>query len=133
MTASATFDLLRKRLAAAAETLRAKSDALNAKRISTFGRIEPKLLARLSARTEHNCVARDIVRVGELLLFGYEVTLGLKKETKLPKNTILKIGQTSGSRHGDSGQNTGWLHASSFTSRGSPENASTSMAFSASS
>lgn len=83
MTASATFDLLRKRLAAAAETLRAKSDALNAKRISTFGRIEPKLLARLSARTEHNCVARDIVRVGELLLFGYEVTLGLKKETKV--------------------------------------------------
>ncbi len=46
---SATFDLLRKRLAAAAETLRAKSDALNAKRISTFGRVEPKLLARLSA------------------------------------------------------------------------------------
>ncbi len=84
MTASsATFELLRKRLAAAAETLRAKTDALNTKRISTFGRIEPKLLARLSARTEHNCVARDIVRVGDLLLFGYEVTLGLKKETRV--------------------------------------------------
>ncbi len=84
MTASsATFELLRKRLAAAAETLRAKTDALNTKRIATFGRIEPKLLARLSARTEHNCVARDIVRVGDLLLFGYEVTLGLKKETRV--------------------------------------------------
>lgn len=80
---SATFDLLRKRLAAAAESLRGKADALNQKRIATFGRIEPKLLARLSARTEHNCVARDIVRVGELLLFGYHVNLGLKKETRV--------------------------------------------------
>ncbi|MCP5473885.1 MAG: DNA repair ATPase [Rhodanobacteraceae bacterium] len=83
MTSSATFDLLRKRLAAASESLRAKADALNAKRISTFGRIEPKLTARLSARTEHNCVARDIVRVGERLLFGYNVTMGLKKETRV--------------------------------------------------
>jgi len=84
MTASsATFDLLKKRLAAASQSLRGKADALNAKRIATFGRIEPKLLARLSARTEHNCVARDIVRVGDLLLFGYSVTLGLKKETRV--------------------------------------------------
>ncbi len=82
MTA-ATFDLLKKRLASAAEALRTKADTLNAKRVQTFGRIEPKLLARLSARTEHNCVARDIVRVGEVLLFGYEVTLGLRKETRV--------------------------------------------------
>ncbi len=80
---TATFDLLRKRLTAAAQSLRAKADSLNSKRVETFGRTESKLLARLSARTENNCVARDIVRVGNVLLFGYSVTLGLKKETRV--------------------------------------------------
>jgi hypothetical protein len=78
---SATFELLRKRLVAAAETLHGKAEALNARRVEAFGRVESKLLARLNARTENNCVARDIVRVGDRLLFGYNVFIGLKKET----------------------------------------------------
>lgn len=78
---SATFELLRKRLVAAAETLHGKAEALNARRVEAFGRVESRLLARLTARTEHNCVARDIVRVGDRLLFGYNVFIGLKKET----------------------------------------------------
>lgn len=78
---SATFDLLRKRLVAAAQTLQTKAAALNAQRLQAFGRTESRLLGRLSARTENNCVARDMVRVGELLLFGYNVFIGLKKET----------------------------------------------------
>lgn len=81
MSDSATFELLRKRLVAAAETLNAKAEALNARRVEAYGRVESKLLARLGARTEHNCVARDIVRVGDLLLFGYNVFIGLKKDT----------------------------------------------------
>lgn len=80
---SASFDLLRKRLAAAAATLRGKADRLNARRIELFGRTEPKLLARLSGRTENNCVARDLVRVGNTLVFGYNVFIGLKKETQV--------------------------------------------------
>jgi ATPase involved in DNA repair/ATPase family associated with various cellular activities (AAA) len=78
---SATFELLRKRLVAAAQVLHAKAEALNARRVEAFGRVEARLVARLSARTEHNCVARDIVRVGDVLLFGYNVFIGLKKET----------------------------------------------------
>ncbi|GMV28511.1 MAG: hypothetical protein AMXMBFR59_06360 [Rhodanobacteraceae bacterium] len=81
MSDSATFELLRKRLVAAAETLSTKAEALNARRVEAYGRVESKLLARLGARTEHNCVARDIVRVGDLLLFGYNVFIGLKKDT----------------------------------------------------
>jgi ATPase involved in DNA repair/ATPase family associated with various cellular activities (AAA) len=83
MTDTASFDLLRKRLSAASGTVRAKADALNKKRLDAFGRIEPKLLARLSARTEHNCVARDVVRVHKQLLFGYQVFIGLKRETQI--------------------------------------------------
>jgi len=81
MSDPASFELLRKRLAAAAAVVRGKTDALNAQRLAIFGRVEPKLLARLSARTEHNCIARDVVRVGDLLLFGYQVFMGLKRET----------------------------------------------------
>ncbi len=81
--ASATFELLKKRLGTVAATLRGKADALNKRRQELFGRIEPKLLARLNARTDNNCVDRDIVRVGELLLFGYNVFIGLKKETRV--------------------------------------------------
>ncbi|MDC8014644.1 DNA repair ATPase [Tahibacter soli] len=82
MTESATFDLLRKRLVGAAATLRDKSAALNRARLAAFGRVESKLIGRLAARTEHNCVARDIVRVGDDLVFGYNVFIGLKKETQ---------------------------------------------------
>jgi hypothetical protein len=83
MSDPASFDLLRKRLSAAASMVRQKTDALNTKRLEVFGRVEPKLLARMSARTEHNCVARDVVRVGDLLLFGYQVFIGLKRETRI--------------------------------------------------
>ena len=34
-------------------------------------------------RQEHNCVARDIVQVGDCLLFGYNVFMGLKKTTRV--------------------------------------------------
>jgi len=81
--ASATFDLLKKRLSSASAVLRTKVDALNAQRLALFGRVESKLLARLTARTDNNCVERDIVRVGEWLLFGYNVFIGLKKETRV--------------------------------------------------
>ncbi len=83
MSDPASFELLRKRLSAAAAVVRGKTDALNAQRLAIFGRVEPKLLARLSARTENNCVARDVVRVGDLLLFGYQVFIGLKRETTI--------------------------------------------------
>lgn len=75
------YDLLKRRLEVQGEQLAAKAQQLNETRIAEFGRSELKLTARLSARTENNCVARDIVRVGDLLIFGYNVFIGLRKET----------------------------------------------------
>src|SRR5690606_1567062 len=34
-------------------------------------------------RTEHSCVPRDIVPIGNSLLFGYNVEFGLKKSTSI--------------------------------------------------
>lgn len=80
---SGSYELLKKRLADQGTALQQKTQALNAARIEAFGRAEQTLLWRTRARTENNCTARDIVRIGELLLFGYNVFIGLRKETQV--------------------------------------------------
>lgn len=78
---SSSYELLKSRLAGQGEALLQKTLALNEARLAEFGRSEQALILRATARTENNCVARDIVRIGEHLLFGYNVFMGLKKET----------------------------------------------------
>ncbi|MCC2639021.1 MAG: repair protein [Moraxellaceae bacterium] len=80
-TAGGGYEILKRRLELQGGQLASKAQQLNEARIAEFGRSELKLLGRLAARTENNCVARDIVRVGELLVFGYNVFIGLRKET----------------------------------------------------
>jgi hypothetical protein len=78
-----TYELLRDRLLASARVLRQKAEALNGKRIEVFGSTELRLLSSERIRTENNCVPRDIVAVGDRLLFGYNVFLGLRAETRV--------------------------------------------------
>ena len=77
------YEVLRARLAAAGAELAERADALNARRKALFGTTEPQLIATERVRTEHNCAPVDIVGVGEHLLLGYNVFLGLKAETKV--------------------------------------------------
>ncbi|TJZ66673.1 DNA repair ATPase [Chitiniphilus eburneus] len=83
LAASGGYELLRQRLAQQGEALLGKAGELNAARLAAFGRAELRLAARTRARTENNCIARDLVRVGDLLLFGYNVYIGLRKETRI--------------------------------------------------
>jgi hypothetical protein len=76
-----SYDLLKKRLQAQGEALLGKAQALNEARLAEFGRSEQSLLLRTRARTENNCVARDLVLINGTLLFGYNVFIGLRKET----------------------------------------------------
>jgi hypothetical protein len=79
-----TYELLRDRLAAHGKQISSKATALNKKRITVFGGSEMALLGSDRIRTENNCVPRDIVEAGgELLLFGYNVFIGLKTETQV--------------------------------------------------
>lgn len=77
------YDILRKRLTEQGQQLHQKAIQLNEKRLEEFGQSQMDIIGRIRIRTENNCQARDIVRVGEWLLFGYNVFLGLKKETHL--------------------------------------------------
>ncbi|OUS10283.1 DNA repair protein [Gammaproteobacteria bacterium 54_18_T64] len=77
------YDVIRKRLVEQGQMLDQNTRLLNEARLEEFGSSDMGVLARVRVRTENNCVARDIVQVGEHLLFGYNVFIGLKKETKV--------------------------------------------------
>ncbi|MFV0680921.1 DNA repair ATPase [Ottowia sp.] len=82
VTASSSYDLLKKRLHTQGDVLLGKAQALNAARLDAFGQQEQHLLLRTRARTEHACVARDMVRIGtDKVLLGFNVFMGLRRET----------------------------------------------------
>ncbi|MFG2369374.1 DNA repair ATPase [Streptomyces mirabilis] len=76
-----TYEVLRDRLAAQAGELGRRAEELNTRRIEQFGSTRLELTGTERIRTEHHCVPRDIVSVGDVLLFGSNDFLGLKPET----------------------------------------------------
>lgn len=81
--AAGTYEVLRNRLRDAAKDLRERLAKLNDSRAEVFGNIETTLIATERVNTEHNCVPRDIVSVGDQFLFGYNVQFGLKTDIQL--------------------------------------------------
>ncbi|TWU18061.1 DNA repair ATPase [Allorhodopirellula heiligendammensis] len=82
--AGGTYEILRNRLNESAGDLRTRLGELNADRSEVFGNIETRLIATQRITTEHNCIARDIVSIGDHFVFGYNVQFGLKTEIHLP-------------------------------------------------
>ncbi|MGW2225264.1 DNA repair ATPase [Streptomyces formicae] len=76
-----TYEVLRDRLATRARQLADRATALNEQRAAAFGSTELTLTGTGSLPTEQPCVPRDIVAVGDALLFGYAAHLGPKSET----------------------------------------------------
>jgi hypothetical protein len=81
MLEGGSYDVIRKRLLEQAAELARKAEALNERRKTIFGGSELALIANERVRTEHNCIARDVISVGGHLLFGFQVFMGLKTET----------------------------------------------------
>jgi len=77
-----SYDVIRRRLLDRAAELGKRCDQLNSARQALFGGRELALLATDRVRTENNCVPRDVVSVAGFLLFGFQVFIGLKTETK---------------------------------------------------
>ncbi|MGB1009545.1 MAG: DNA repair ATPase, partial [Thiolinea sp.] len=80
---SNAYEIIRARLEKQGAALEALTAKLNKARLAEFQSTTMEVTGRLRVRTENNCVARDIVQVGEHLLFGYNVYIGLKKETRI--------------------------------------------------
>ncbi|MHC3467842.1 DNA repair ATPase [Streptomyces sp. 7R007] len=66
-----TYEVLRDRLAAQAAELARRTDALNTRRAEEFGASRLELAGTRHVRTGQPRVPRDVVAVGEALLFGF--------------------------------------------------------------
>lgn len=79
-----TYEILRRRLGDAGRDLAGRLEQLNTARHEVFGALETALVATGRVTTENNCLPRDMVAIGtNRFLFGFNVHLGLRRETKL--------------------------------------------------
>ncbi len=78
-----TYEIIRNRLTSSGAELRTRLDQLNKSRKEIFGSIDTALLGTERITTQHNCVPRDMVAVGNRFVFGYNVHIGLKSEVGL--------------------------------------------------
>lgn len=78
-----TYEIIQNRMRTSAGELREKMDKLNVARRDVFGSIETKLLNTERITTANNCTPRDMTPIGDRFIFGYNVQIGLKSETKL--------------------------------------------------
>jgi len=78
-----TYEIIQNRLSGFGKELSQRLEKLNAERKQVFGSIDTRLLGTERITTDHNCVPRDMVAVGNRFLFGYNVHFGLKTETHL--------------------------------------------------
>src|SRR5690606_31105868 len=78
------YEIIRQRLLKQGKALANQLRELNEERREKFGGIELEPLKQDRVRTEHACVPRDIVRVGDHFLFGYHVEMHLKSSTSIP-------------------------------------------------
>ena len=77
------YELIRARLQGQGTELFARAKSLNDAREALFGGTQMAVIGSARVRTENNSVARDIANVGGRLLFGYNVFIGLKSETRV--------------------------------------------------
>ncbi|MBC7923005.1 MAG: DNA repair ATPase [Ferruginibacter sp.] len=77
-----TYEIIRKRLDSHGKDLRERLEKLNLARKAVFGTVTTQLVANNRITTEHNCIPRDMIPVGNQFIFGYNVHLGLKSEVE---------------------------------------------------
>ncbi|MFC5219933.1 DNA repair ATPase [Streptomyces coerulescens] len=75
------YDVLRDRLTTQAAELARRTEALNARRGEEFGAMRLELAGTERLRTEHAVVPRDIVAVGDVLLYGYNALPSREADT----------------------------------------------------
>lgn len=84
-----TYEIIQSRLNTQKSDLLSRLGKLNEARKEVFGSVETKLIANNRITTENNCIARDIVTIGEHCIFGYNVHFGLREVISL--NDVFSI------------------------------------------
>lgn len=78
-----TYEIIRNRLTAQSQDLQRRVQQINEARKAVFGAVDTTLLASERISTQNNCVPRDMIPVGDKFIFGYNVFIGLRTETRL--------------------------------------------------
>ncbi len=78
-----TYEIIRNRLQTYSGELRERINQLNEERREVFGSIPTELISTQRITTSNNCVAQDLVPVGDKFIFGYNVHMGLKTVTEI--------------------------------------------------
>lgn len=77
------YEVLRNRLNKQSDSLREKLTLLNDERKKAFGSIDTAIITTERISTTNNCIPWDMVVVGKVVLFGYNVQFGLKPNTEV--------------------------------------------------
>src|SRR5690606_31326800 len=80
---SGSYEIIRKRLLAQKDLLVSRLQSLSQARKEVFNTSQFILKANQRIDTENTCVARGIVSLNNLCIFGYNVHFGLRTEIKL--------------------------------------------------
>lgn len=80
---SGAYEIIRKRLQAQKDGLIARLQQLNVSRKEVFSATNFVLKANQRIDTENTCVARGIIAIDRLCIFGYNVHFGLRTEIRL--------------------------------------------------
>jgi len=78
-----SYEVLRNRLADQGRELAKKTETVNEARKEKFGGSELTVVGNVRVRTENNCLPAEIISVGEHLVFGYTVHMGLKTQVEV--------------------------------------------------
>ena len=93
-----TYEIIQNRLKSFSDDLRERIGFLNDERRQVFGSIPTELISTQRITTANNCVAQDIVPIGDKFVFGYNVHMGLKTITEL-KDVFGVFEFSDGSMH----------------------------------
>ncbi|GEN75318.1 DNA repair ATPase [Chryseobacterium hagamense] len=80
---SGTYEIIQSRLNEQKNDLIQRLQKLNGKRKEIFGGADFSLIANERISTEHNCIAKDIFSLKDLLIFGSNAHLGLQNEISI--------------------------------------------------
>ena len=102
------YELIKKRLIEQGSRLEQQTAKLNHARLQEFGSTQMQVIARTRIRTEYNCVAQDMVQVGDYLLFGYNVFMGLKRASNIKDVlSLYRLIEPTNKNNGDESQENG--------------------------
>lgn len=85
------YEVLRDRLAARGGELALRTEALNSRRVEAFGSTELRLTGTGQLRTPHASVPRDIVAVGDALLFGHAADPGAEQGSEIAVSDVFAL------------------------------------------